>query len=79
MLKTPDHVAQSVTVTWNRSLIFFLMVLRRLLFMHRQLKTSREVMTQEVKVPFAELSRVLRRSVRELRGADREGAAGADH
>ena len=38
MLKTPDHVAQSVTVTWNRSLTFLLMVLRRLLFKHRQPK-----------------------------------------
>ena len=55
MLKTPDHVAQSVAVTWNRSLIFLLMVLLRLLFKHRQLKTSRKVMTQEVKVPVAGL------------------------
>ena len=69
MLKTPDNVAKSVTVTWNRSLIFFLMALRRLLFKHRQLKTSRKVMTQEVKVPVAGLHRVLRRSVREPRGA----------
>ena len=70
MLKTPDHVAQSVRVTWNRSLIFLLMALRRLLFKHRQLKTSGKVMTQEVKVPVAELFRVLRRSAREPRGAD---------
>ena len=70
MLKTPDHVAQSVTATWNRSIIFLLMVLRRLLFKHRQLKTLLKVMTQEVKVPVAGLHRVLRRSVREPRGAD---------
>ena len=54
MLKTPDHVAQSVRLTWNRSLKFLLMALRRLLFKHRQLKTSRKVMTQEVKVPVAD-------------------------
>ena len=70
MLKTPDHVAQSVRVTWNRSLIFLLMALRRLLFKHRQLKASRKVRTQVVKVLVAELHRVLRRSVREPRGAD---------
>ena len=42
-----------------------------------------QVMTQEVMVPVAGLPRVLRRSVRELRGADCGndcgGAAGADH
>ena len=68
MLKTPDHVAQSVTVTWN--LTFLQMVLLRLLFKHRQRKTLRKVMTQEVKVPVAELPRVLGSSAREPRGAD---------
>ena len=70
MLKTPDHVAQSATVTRKRSLIFLQMVLRRLLFKHRQLKTLRKVMTQEVKVPVPELPRVLRRSARGSRSAD---------
>ena len=67
MLKTPDHVTQSTTVMRKRSLIFLLMVLQRLLLKHRQLKTLQKVMTQEVKVPVAELCRVLRRSAREPR------------
>ena len=41
MLKTPDPVAQRVTVTWSRPLTFLLIVLRRLLFKQRQLKTLR--------------------------------------
>ena len=47
--------SQSVRVTWNRSLIFLLMVLQRLLLEHRQLKTLWKAMIQEVKVPVAEL------------------------
>ena len=70
MLKTPDHVAQNATVMRKRSLIFLLMVLRGLLFKHRQLKTLQKVMTQKVKVSVAEQPRVLRRYARESRGAD---------
>ena len=70
MLKTPYHVAQSASVMRKRSLLFLLMVLQRLVLKHRQLKTLQKVMTQEVEVPVAELSRVLRRSVREPRGVD---------
>ena len=70
MLKTPDHVARSATVMRKRSLIFLLMVLRGLLFKHRQLKTLQKVMTQKVKVSVTEQPAVLRRYARESRGAD---------
>ena len=51
MLKTPDHVAQSVTVTWKRSLAFLLIVLRRLQFKHGQLKTLRTRVSTSVERP----------------------------
>ena len=51
MLNTLDHVAQSATVMRNRSLILLLIVLRRLLFKHRQLKTLRTRVSTSVEKP----------------------------
>ena len=51
MLYTPDHVPQSVTVMRMRSLTFLLIVLGRVLFKHRQLKTLRTRVSSSVEKP----------------------------
>ena len=78
MLNTRDHVAQSATVMRKRSLIFLLSVATvavqtqttenladESLYFSGEAASGSQMMTQEVMVPVAGLTRVLGRSVRE--------------